>query len=277
MLFSSIVPKEYLERIDKTKKKMEQRNIDLLVVYSDSWRNANCRYLSGIKPYVMPTRAYYDYAPMAVMTIPLDEDPTIYIPLAVWAKRDLAGTLREKPFINVKNLSHVKEGIEKAAMKSKWIGFEGKDITPWQVYEDLTKAAGKQMEDVLILEEMRKVKSDSEIKLMEIASNINDRICEDLVNGIIRYGVTEKEVAREIESIGHSLGAEYVDAQYMIGRHIDFGHPTDTTPIDGDILSLHVILAYEGYYSDNDRIFGFGKLTERERNLATLAKDAFYN
>ena len=63
----------------------------------------------------------------------------------------------------------------------------------------------------------------------------------------------------------------------MIGRHIDFGHPTDATPTDGDILSLHVILAYEGYHSDNDRIMGFGTLSEREKEVASLAKNSFYN
>src|SRR5579864_6903280 len=116
MLFSAITPKEYLERIEKTKKKMRENDVDLLIVYSDAWRSANCRYLTGVKPYVMPTRAYYDYAPMSVLTLPLDEDPTLYIPLAVWAKRDIAGTLREKSFVKVRNLSHVKEGIEKTSI-----------------------------------------------------------------------------------------------------------------------------------------------------------------
>jgi len=277
MLFSAVTPEHYLKRIEETKKRMIEKGLDLLIVFADSWRSANCRYLTGVKPYCMPMRIYFYYAPMAVITIPLEEDPTLCIPLPGWAKRDVAGTLREKPFINVRNLAEVKAGLTKAASKAKKIGYEGKDITPWEVYEAFRSAVGKEMQDVEILEVMRRVKSDIEIKLLEVASNINDRICEELIDGIIRYGVTEKEVMRQIEALGHSMGADYVDAQYMIGRHIDFGHPTDATPVDGDILSLHVILSYEGYHSDNDRIMGFGHIKKEEEELARIAKEAFWN
>jgi len=277
MLFSAVTPEHYLRRIEETRRRMVEKGIDLLVVLSDAYRSGNSRYLTGVKPYCGPMIYYYRYAPLSVVAIPLDDNPILYIPLEKWAKRDVAGTLREKPFINVEPLREVLSGLRRLGGKAKNIGYEGRNITPWTVYEDFRKAVGKDMVDVDILEIMRRVKSDIEIKLMEIASNINDRICEELVHGIIRYGVTEKEVMREIEAMGHSLGADYVDAQCMIGRHIDFGHPTDATPVDGDILSLHVILSYEGYFSDNDRIIGFGHIKKEEEELAEIAKAAFWN
>jgi len=277
MLINVVTPEHYLRRIEETKKRMEEKDLDLLVVFSDAWNSANSRYLTGVKSYCMPMRFYYFYAPMSVVTIPLKDDPALFISLPGWAKRDVTGTLREKPFIKVQNLSELKGALTTLGSKAKRIGYEGKELTPWQVYEDFKKAVGKEMVDTDILEVMRRVKEDIEIKLLEVASNINDRICEELVHGIIRYGVTEREVERQIKVLGYGMGCDDVDAQYMIGRHIDFGHPTDATPVDGDILSLHVILRYEGYASDNDRIMGFGRITEKERELATIAKEAFWN
>lgn len=276
MLFSAITPEHYLKRIDEAQHRMREQELDCLIVFADAWRSANCRYLTGVKPYCMPMRRYFSYAPISVIILPVDSQPTLFIPLAHWARQDVAGTLRKQSFIDVQPLPKVQHALKDIGGTANRIGYEGKDITPWPVYELFHNAVAKEMKDTDILEVMRRVKSDIEIKLMEVASNINDQICEELVRDTIRFGVTEKDVAHQIEVLGYGMGCNDVDAQYMIGRHIDFGHPTDRTPVDGDILSLHVILGYEGYYSDNDRIMGFGNIRKEEEEVAHLAKEAFW-
>jgi len=279
MLFSPITSEDYLERIVETKNRMRTENMDLLIVFSDSWRSANCRYLTGIKPYPALARDYWGigYAPVSLITIPLEEDPTVFISdlMYEYAKREIAGTLREKPWIDVKPWTKTKSFLRDLGEKVKNIGFEGKDIIPWPVYEIFREAVGSEMKDTEILELQRRIKSEREIKLMEVASNINDRICEELVRGIIRKGVTEREIERKIKMLGHSMDAEYVDANFMQSRNVGFGHSTDATIEDGSLLSLHVILQYEGYNSDNDRIFGFGNIGEEEKELAKITNEAF--
>jgi Xaa-Pro aminopeptidase len=186
------------------------------------------------------------------------------------------GTIREEPWIEVKTWSEISDVIKEVCTKNKVknIGFEGKDIIPWPVYEYLKKDLDVELKDTNLLKVQRRVKSEKEIKLLEVASNINDRICEELVRGIIRYGVTEKEIQRKIEELGHSMGAEYVDANFMQSRNVGWGHATDATIENGSLLSLHVILQYEGYNSDNDRIIGFGNILAMNKVIAIASPNS---
>ena len=277
MLFSPITSEDYLKRIDNTRSLMTDENLDLLVIYADAWRSGNCRYLTGVRPYTgfFNVMGYNQ----ALITVPLEGDPTLFMSdiMLNWIKRGIGGTLKEQPWIDVQPWTKINNDLRNLASKAKSIGFEGKDIVPWPFYEDLKRTVGSEMKDTSVLELLRRVKSEKEIKLMEVASNINDRICEELVRGIIRYGITEKEVQRKIEALGHSMGAEYVDANFMQSRNVGWAHATDATIDDGSLLSLHVILQYEGYNSDNDRIFGFGRISKEEEELAQINKQAFKN
>jgi Xaa-Pro aminopeptidase len=278
-MFSAITPEDYLKRIDETKSRMRDRNLDLLVVYSDAWRSANCRYLTGVKPYtgfLTLGREGYD---KALITIPLEGSPTLFAwdSMLEWVKIGVCGTLKERPWIDIKPWTRAKVALKELSARAKKVGYEGKNITPWPVYEYIKEAVGSKIEDTDVLELQRMIKGEKEIKLMEVASNINDRICEDLVRGIVRYGVTEKEVQRKMEASGHSMGAEYVDANFMISRDVGWGYATDRTIMDGDLLSLHVVLQYEGYSSDNDRVMGFGHIKKEEEELAEIVRKAFWN
>ena len=277
---SIFTPTDYLERLEKARKKMREKNIDLLIVYSDAWRNGNCRYLTGIKPYP----GFFSDIPgynQAMIFIPADDDAILFwCDLTLeWAKRGMCGTIAEEPWMEIKPwtdmYSMLTEMIQKEKIKN--IGFEGKDFVPWNVYNEIKQTVGEKLQDVDILKNLRRIKEEKEIKLLEVASNINDKICEELVNGVIRYGVTEKEVERAIEELGHAMGAEYVDANFMQSRNVGWGHAIDEPIRDGSILSLHVILQYEGYCSDNDRIMGFGKITQKEKELAEIVKNGLDN
>jgi len=280
MSFSQITPEDYLKRIEKTKKIMKEQNFDLLIVFSDAWRHGNCRYLTGIKPYP----GFFSDIPgynQALIIIPVDDDPTLFWcdHTIHWAKRGICGVLSKEPWIDVKPWSEIDSFIRDLISKNKIknIGFEGKDIIPWPVYELLKGCFENEPIETNIVKIQRRIKDEKEIKLLEIASKINDKICEELVNGIIKRGVTEKTVQRKIEELGHSMGAEYVDANFMESRNVGWGHATDRKIKDGDILSLHVILQYEGYCSDNDRIMGIGKITKEEKELAEITKEALKN
>jgi Xaa-Pro aminopeptidase len=285
MLFSPITADDYMERMRETRRLMAREGLDLLLVFCDSWRSGNCRYLTGIKPSraMMPVydpilnRSGYG---LEMITIPLEEDPALWITdfEVEWVKRELGTqSIKEEPWIDVRPWEDLTDTLKELGSNAKRIGFDGKNIVPWPVYEGFRHAVGREIQDSEIISILRRVKSRMEIKLMEVASNINDKICEALVDGIVHYGVTEKEVERKIEAIGHSMDAEYVDANFMISRDLAWGHSTDTSIEDGSILSLHVILNYEGYASDNDRVMGYGNISGDDRKLAEICVQSYNN
>jgi len=281
MLFSTITSKDYLERIERTKLTMSKQGIDLMIVYADPWKSGNCRYLTGIRP----SRAMMEIPAVGygkeMLTVPLKGDPTLWMTdfEVVWPKRALAlQTVEEEPWMEVKQWSKLRTELKEIAREAGKIGYEGKWITPWPIYEMVREAVGSsKLTDCDILEIQRRVKSKSEIKLMETASNINDKLCEHLVRDIVRYGTTEKEVERKLEALGHEMGADKVDANFMVSKDMGWGHSTDTTFLDGDLLSLHCILEYEGYNSDNDRLFGFGNISSQAKELSALCEKSFEN
>ena len=280
-MFSTITSKDYLERIEKTKRMMANQGIDLMLVYADPWKSGNCRYLTGIKP----SRAMMEIPEVGygkqMLTLPLKGDPTLWVTdfEVVWSKKELAlQTVEEEPWMEVKQWSKLSASLKEMAREAKKIGYEGKWITPWPIYEMVREAVGSsKLTDCDILEIEKRVKSKNEIKLMEVASNINDRLCEYLVREIVRYGTTEKEVERKLEALGHEMGADKVDANFMVSKDMAWGHSTDTTFVDGDLLSLHCILEYEGYNSDNDRLFGFGNINSQTKELSALCVKSFEN
>lgn len=281
MLFSAITSKDYMERIGETKRRMEEQGIDLLLAYADPWKSGNCRYLTGVKP----SRAMMDVPEFGygreMLSIPVNGDPVLWVTdfEVVWVTKELAlQTVEEEPWMEAKPWSKLRSNLKNAMVgQAKKIGYEGKWVTPWPVYELVRDATGSKLVDCEILEIQRRVKSKIEIKLMEAASNINDSLCEILVRDIVRYGRTEKEVERKLEALGHEMGADKVDANFMISREMGWGHSTDTTFVDGDLLSLHCILEYEGYNSDNDRLFGFGNVGSQAKELSALCIKSFHN
>ncbi|MDD5503193.1 MAG: M24 family metallopeptidase [Candidatus Thermoplasmatota archaeon] len=279
MLYSAITPDDHIKRIEKTKAMMKERDLDLLLVYSDAWRSSNSRYLTGYKPYC----GYFNVSgySQALTVIPLEDDPKLFVCdfMTDWAARTIAGTTKEKPFIEIKKWLEIDDTIASYAGngKQRKVGLVGKEFVPWDLYESMRSNVSTEIQMTDLLDIQRRVKSQKEIKLLEMASNINDLICEELTHGIIRHGITEKQVQRKIEELGHGYGAEYVDANFMKSRDLGWANATDATIDDGDLLSLHVILQYDGYNSDNDRVFGFGKITKQEEELAEITKQAAKN
>ena len=280
MIYSPMTSTDYLLRIESLKKNMSKESIDLFLAFGDAWRSGNCRYLTGVKPSrsMMPNPQVG--RGLEMITIPLDGDPTLWIIdyEVEWTKRELAAATRGgEAWMEVKPWSKLGPSLKSLGSSAKKVVLDGKQIIPLPVYEIIRQSIGHEVNETAILDLQRRVKTKNEIKIMEVASNINDKICEELIRGIVRYGVSEKEVERKIEAIGASMGADKVDANFMISHEAAWGHATDATVDNGDLLSLHVILGYEGYGSDNDRVFGFGNVSSSDKELAEICVQSFNN
>ena len=117
----------------------------------------------------------------------------------------------------------------------------------------------------ICVDEVRACKDAEERELMREASRINDKAMAKFKE-LLKEGVTEKEVASQMNDIYVSLGGESLSFSPIVsfGRNSAIGHhePDDTKLKDGDVIILDVGCKKDGYCSDMTRAFFFRKVAE---------------
>ena len=113
-----------------------------------------------------------------------------------------------------------------------------------------------------IVEKLRQVKDDAEIALISKASEISDHAFLRVLN-FIRPGVSEREVALELEYALKKMGADSFafDTIVVSGARSSMPHgkPTDKIIQNGDFVTMDFGAKYQGYCSDITRTVVVGK------------------
>jgi Xaa-Pro aminopeptidase len=107
------------------------------------------------------------------------------------------------------------------------------------------------------VEELRKVKDDSEIELIEKAASIVDKAIENVIEEI-QSGMSEQEVANRINGLIRSLGGkkEAFDLIVASGPRSAMPHasPSSQHQIEaGEPIVIDIGATYDGYHSDLTR------------------------
>jgi Xaa-Pro aminopeptidase len=119
-----------------------------------------------------------------------------------------------------------------------------------------------------LVSELRMIKDSEELRLMEKAAAMGDRVF-DAVLPHIQGGVAETEIAASLEFFARSMGAEAMSFETIVasGKRSALPHgraSATRTPRNGFItLDFGVIL--KGYCSDMTRTVGVGRLNREER------------
>ncbi len=160
------------------------------------------------------------------------------------------------------------------------IGFEDKSIS-YSQYKALTE----QLADISKLSELgdsinnlRMVKTQEEIELIAKAESIGDEAFNHIIN-FIEVGMTEKQVALELENVMKSLGADGLSFDTIVasGANSSMPHavPTDKVIEDGDFVTLDFGCIYKGYCSDMTRTVHMGdEMTEKQLEVYTTVLNA---
>lgn len=123
----------------------------------------------------------------------------------------------------------------------------------------------------------RGVKDEEEQEKMREASRINDQAM-DWLRGLIREGVTEKEIAEKALGIYRELGAEDVSFPPIVSfgaNAADPHHMPDHTRLKpGDAVLFDVGCIKNKYCSDMTRTFFFEEVPERSREIYELVRRA---
>ena len=137
------------------------------------------------------------------------------------------------------------------------VGFEESHLTYAKYKEYMHKFRINNFEETEgIIEKQRMIKESYEIENIKKACNITDN-CFEYLKGFIKIGMSEKEVAAEIERFFKQNGADGLafDTIVASGKNSSMPHatPTDKLIEPGDPITIDMGCKYNGYCSDMTR------------------------
>ncbi len=151
------------------------------------------------------------------------------------------------------------------------VAFEGRhcSVTFWESLQEQLKGSRVRLESVTgVVEELRAVKDEGELQLIRQAAQLADAAFEHALK-VVREGMTEKELAWEIEAFLRSHGADAIAFPPIVvfGERtaLPHGQPSDRPLRKGDLVTLDLGAMVNGYCSDLTRTFVFGRPNSEQK------------
>ena len=273
----SFPKEEYLKRLDNIHKKLENENIDAIVITSP----ANFRYFSGLDSnfWESPTRPWFliisknGKIKALIPSIGLSAIESTFIKdIEVW----------QSPNPKDEGTSLLKK-IIKTFPKNSNIGFElGMETYLRMSIKEFLKIKKDLQEynfidSTNIVWSLRKIKSDLEIKNIEKICSITSKVFNNLINKI-SLGMSEREIATIFKKDLINNGVDYIMylscASGINGYNQIICNPSEKKIGDGDILIIDTGSTLNGYYCDFDRNFGFGNINQKSLDAYNKLWDA---
>ena len=121
------------------------------------------------------------------------------------------------------------------------------------------------------------VKTPEELLIIAKAEAIGDKTFEHLLD-YFKVGMTELEIADEVERTMRSLGAEGLSfptiAVSGVNSNQPHGEPSDRKIREGDFLTLDIGCVYRGYCSDMTRTVAIGYATDEMKKIYDIVLKA---
>jgi len=154
------------------------------------------------------------------------------------------------------------------------LGFESEGIT----YDQYEQYANKLHVEKLVpirnwIESIRMIKSKEEIQSIQQAASIADQAFSHILT-FIKEGVTEKDIALELEFFMKKQGAENLSFDTIVASGIrsslPHGAPTNKKIEEGDFITMDFGCIYQGYCSDMTRTIVLGKANEKQKEIYNI-------
>ncbi|SCP98080.1 M24 family metallopeptidase [Anaerobium acetethylicum] len=162
--------------------------------------------------------------------------------------------------------------------KVRNIGFED-EVMIYSQYKKY-KEMGKAEEWVALggaVDSLRVIKTADELKSIEKAEAIGDKAF-NFILGIIKPGMTEIEIAVELECFMKRNGAEGLSFDSIVASGVNSSMPHATPghkKIEkGDFVTMDFGCVYEGYCSDMTRTIVIGKADDKQKEIYNLVLEA---
>ena len=159
-------------------------------------------------------------------------------------------------------------------LKIKNMGFEGGDVT-----YDFHRQLRRILKNIKLIslnnfvEELRAVKEPEEITFIQKASELTDAAFE-FVERNIKPGMTEKQLAWELEKAMRENGSESIPFNVIVGSGpnaaLPHAKPTDRTINEGEPIVIDMGAKYHGYASDLTRTVCVGNPSEKYKEIYNI-------
>lgn len=205
-----ITDEELKQRTERLRRRMKAEGLDALVIYSDEYRSGHSTYVTNYRPLNV-----IEESPQLVILIG-DREPVVLLGrLNAYAARDLCWMK------DIRGLhrpdADLPEILGPIAGRQARIGLIGKNILPVELHERIAAAVPRAKfvarDDIML--DLRKIKSEAEIALMERAAAINDEVLRQATRRI-EVGMSEIQVAGLAEGIARNQNADIGSATVVM-------------------------------------------------------------
>ena len=160
--------------------------------------------------------------------------------------------------------------------KCATLGFE-EDCVTYARYQEYLKLHGQLVPFAEKLHGLRIIKTVDEIRCLQKAQDIADQAFSELLK-VIHSGMTERQVAAELDYIGAKLGSECPSFDTIVGSGPNgamcHAIPGDRKLTERDLVVLDYGCVYRGYHSDMTRTFAVGSCDDFSRKIYSIVLDA---
>ena len=127
------------------------------------------------------------------------------------------------------------------------------------------------------IEKLRMIKTADEIASIKQAAAIGDQALANILP-LIKEGITERELAIELDYQMAKLGSEEVSFATILGfgerSALPHGIPSSRKLKQGDLILIDFGAVMNGYRSDMTRTFVFGKADAKQKHIYQLVQEA---
>lgn len=240
-----------MEKLNKLHKRLDDENIDALLVTNDK----NRRYMSGFT------------GTAGVLLISKKEALLItdfrYMEQANEQATGFEVVQHEGPIYDEVANQVKRLGIEK-------LGFEKQDVT-YGVFESYKESVGAELVPTSgVVEKLRLIKSEDEIKIIKEATEIADAAFSHILS-YIKPGVKEIDISNELEFFMRKKGATSSSFDIIVASGyrsaLPHGVASEKTIQSGELVTLDFGALYKGYCSDITRTVAVGEISDELRTI----------
>jgi len=159
----------------------------------------------------------------------------------------------------------------------KRVGFDT-DYTTYAAFEGMQPLGAEWIALKSPLKKLREIKDSSEIESLRRAADLGSKGF-DFVCSLLKVGVSEQEIARELKIFWLKAGADKLSFE----PHIAFGegasqphyHPGARRLKEGDCVLIDIGVVWEHYHSDMTRVVAFGNPSEEMQKIYEVVYAAY--
>lgn len=130
------------------------------------------------------------------------------------------------------------------------------------------------------IENLRKIKRKDEIEKIQVAAKIADQTFEHILK-YIKPGMTEKQVANEIDQYGVSLGADGPAFETIVASgkrsSLPHGHASNKVIKNNELIIFDFGFLKDMYYSDITRTIALGTVSDELKDIYEVTLNAQKN